>query len=146
MAHVNIELHENYPGEKIPDWEHDFVHTKMTEIGFARAASCGGVDVHLNRASYFNPEGQKLDVERVYQSITTHLGRKVGLELTIGPSYLYGLKPLSTPSTVLGTSLLNRVSEPTSTKSRFRSPTLLGGIQPQASSLGSNSRFGKPKA
>jgi hypothetical protein len=95
MSHATVILHEKYQHEHIPDWEHEVVHSEMGAVNFLRVASQNGVDHHLPRACYFSPVGTTADVDRAWQNIKRRLGREVSMELTIGPSYGLGLKPVA---------------------------------------------------
>jgi hypothetical protein len=94
MSHATVILHEKQMHEHIADWEHEVVHEEMQTIGFSRTASQDGVVQHLPRACYFNQAGSNLDIARVQKNLKSHLGREVSIEVTIGTSHGYGLKPV----------------------------------------------------
>ena|ERR1700730_5815650 len=95
MSHATVVLHEKFEHEHIPDSDHEVVHQEMAAIGFTRTAPHDdGVVRHLPRACYFSAAGTKEDVARVYHNLKSRLGREVSIEVTIGTSAGYGLKPV----------------------------------------------------
>jgi hypothetical protein len=102
MSHLTVELHENYPYERILDWEHEFVHNELAIIGFSSNASTLGTDERLPRACYFSTAGTYDEVRGLWDKLGRCLGRKVSIEFTIGTSYGFGLKPLADPADTYG--------------------------------------------
>jgi hypothetical protein len=102
MSHLTVELHENYPHERISDWEHEFVRNELATIGFNSGASTRGTDERLPRACYFSTAGTYDAVRGVWNQLERRLSRKVSIECTIGTSYGFGLKPLVDPADSYG--------------------------------------------
>ena len=99
MSHVNVELHEKYPHERIEDSEHQVVREELAAVGLWNTALTGGVEVHLPRGAYFCECGNFEAITAALVRVQQRLGRTLSAEITIGESKGFGLKPVIKPAT-----------------------------------------------
>lgn len=102
MSHTTIELHQKFVFEIIPNEDHEVVHEELAREGWDRVASQSGTDYHLIRGCYFKKDGSKVEIDRVEARLRSRLNRPFSIELTVGPSYGYGLKPVVQPTLLSG--------------------------------------------
>ena len=93
MAHVTVELHEKYAGEKISDYDHAVVHEEMGAINCTQSGVVDGQSMRVIRGSYLADTILPQDVRRAQQNIERRLGRSASVMVSVGQTYSYGLKP-----------------------------------------------------